>query len=86
MIYFEKKKTFSKYKKFNFPDGIIYPFLVKDYFIIISGLIIKKKILQKEMYFIEHYNIIGDYEFMMRISKYANAKGFSIPLIYYRVQ
>jgi len=85
LIYNEKRDTFVKYKKFSLPDGIIYPFLAKDYFIIISGLVIKKEILQKEMYFNESYNIIGDYDLLMRISKYANAKSFSIPLINYRV-
>jgi len=85
MIYNEKNKTFKKYKKISFPDGKIYEYLAKDYFIIISGLIIKKKILQKENYFNEKYNIIGDFDLLMRISNYANAKGFNEPLIYYRV-
>ena len=53
IIYNEKNKTYKKYKKFIFPDGKIYEYLAKDYFIIISGLIIKKAILQKENYFNE---------------------------------
>jgi glycosyltransferase involved in cell wall biosynthesis len=85
IIYNEKNKTYKKYKKFIFPDGKIYEYLAKDYFIIISGLIIKKAILQKENYFNEKYNIIGDFDLLMRISKYANAKGFNEPLIYYRI-
>ena len=85
LVYYEKKKIFKKYKKFRFPDGKIYEYLAKDYFIIISGLIIKKEIFEKENYFNEKYNIIGDYDLLMRISKYANAKGFIEPLIYYRV-
>ena len=85
IVYYQRNKTFKKYKNFSFPDGKIYEYLAKDYFIIISGLIIKKEILQKENYFNEKYNIIGDYDLLMRISKYANAKGFIEPLIYYRV-
>ena len=85
LVYYEKKKNFKKYKKFSFPDGKIYEYLAKDYFIIISGLIIKKEIFEKENYFNEKYNIIGDYDLLMRISKYANAKGFNEPLINYRV-
>ena len=48
-------------------------------------MIIKKEIFEKENYFNEKYNIIGDYDLLMRISKYANAKGFNEPLINYRV-
>ena len=85
LLYNEKKDKFVKYKKINFPEGLIYNFLSKDYFIIISGLIIKKKLLEKEYYFNEAYNIIGDYDFIIRISKCANAKGFNRPLVNYRV-
>ena len=85
LLYNEKKDKFVKYKKINFPEGLIYNFLSKDYFIIISGLIIKKKLLEKEYYFNEAYNIIGDYDLIMRISKCANAKGFNRPLVNYRV-
>ena len=85
LIYYEKNKSLKKYKNFNFPNGIIYDHLAKDYFIIISGLIIKKEILEKEKGFNETYNIIGDYDLLMKISKYANAKGFDKPLVYYRV-
>ena len=85
LLYYEKNKNLKKYKNTNFPDGIIYENLVKDYFIIISGLIIKKKILEKELYFNDDYNIIGDFDLLMRISKYANAKGFNDALVYYRV-
>ncbi len=83
--YFEKKNYYNKYKKFNFPEGVIYKFLAKDYFIIISGLIIRKEILEKENYFNENYNIIGDYDLIMKISKYAIAKGFNESLVTYRV-
>ena len=85
LMYHEKTNKLIKYKNFSLPDGQIYEFLAKDYFIIISGLIIKKKILEKEKYFNENYNIIGDYDLIMRISKYSNAKGFDQPLINYRV-
>ena len=85
LMYHEKNNKFIKYKNFSLPDGRIYEFLAKDYFIIISGLIIKREILEKEKYFNENYNIIGDYDLMMRVSKYTNAKGFDQPLINYRV-
>ena len=49
MIHYEKNKTYKKYKKFNLPDGIIYEYLAKDYFIIISGLIVKKEIFERKI-------------------------------------
>ena len=84
-LYHENKNKFIKYNKFDLPEGKIFNNLAKKYFIIISGLIVKKKILEKENYFNEEYNIIGDYDLIMRISKYANAKSFNEPLIFYRV-
>ncbi len=85
LFYHEKKNNYAKYNKFKLPNGKIYNYLAKSYFIVISGLIIKKKILEKENYFNEDYNIIGDYDLLMRISKYANAKSFNETLIFYRV-
>lgn len=81
----EKSNKYIKYHNNKLPDGKIYNYLAKDYLVIISGLIVKKKILEKENYFNESYNIIGDYDLLMRISKYTNAKSFNEPLIYYRV-
>mgnify|MGYP006093216569 CR=1 FL=1 len=85
LIYYEKENKYTKYNKFDLPNGKIYKYLANNYFIIISGLIIKKKILEKENYFNKNYNIIGDYDLVMRISKYAKAKSFNEPLIFYRV-
>ena len=59
--------------------------LLAGLILIISGFIIRKKILEKEKFFNEKYNIIGDYDLLMRISKYANAKSFNETLIFYRV-
>ncbi|SMF79457.1 glycosyltransferase family 2 protein [Candidatus Pelagibacter sp. HIMB1321] len=84
-FYHEKNNKFLKYNKFDLPDGKIFNYLANQYFIIISGLILRKKILKKENYFNDKYNIIGDYDLIMRISKYANAKSFNEPLVYYRV-
>jgi teichuronic acid biosynthesis glycosyltransferase TuaG len=83
--FYQKNNKRVKYYNYKLPNGRIYNFLAKNYLVIISGLIIKKKILVKENYFNETYNIIGDYDLLMRISKYCNAKSFNKPLIYYRV-
>tara|TARA_B100000963_G_scaffold243985_1_gene213665 strand:- start:883 stop:1767 length:885 start_codon:yes stop_codon:yes gene_type:complete len=85
LCFHEKKDKLIKYSQEKLPNGKIYDYLAKDYFIIISGLIIKKEILEKENYFNSSYNIIGDFDLLLRISKYANAKSFDEPLVYYRV-
>lgn len=85
LCFYEKTNKLVKYNHKKLPNGKIYNYLAKDYFIIISGLIIKKKILEKENFFNGFYSIIGDYDLLMRISKYANAKSFDEPLIYYRI-
>tara|TARA_S200000501_G_scaffold372890_1_gene418909 strand:+ start:1473 stop:2360 length:888 start_codon:yes stop_codon:yes gene_type:complete len=85
LCFYEKTNKLVKYNHKKLPNGKIYNYLAKDYFIIISGLIIKKKILEKENYFNGSYSIIGDYDLLMRISKYTNAKSFDEPMIYYRI-
>ena len=85
LLYYEKKNSYIKYNKFNLPEGKIFNYLADKYFVIISGLIIRKDLLVKENYFNENYNIIGDYDLVMRISKYANAKSFNETNIFYRV-
>ena len=84
-VFMKKKNKLIKYSQKKLPNGKIYDYLAKDYFIIISGLIIKKEILEKANYFNSSYNIIGDFDLLLRISKYANAKSFDEPLVYYRV-
>ena len=85
MCFYEKKNKFIKYNQKKLPNGKIYNYLAKNYFVVISGLIIKKNLLEKENYFNSTYSIIGDYDLLMRISKYANAKSFDDPLVYYRI-
>ena len=85
LFYLEKKNKFEKYKNFDLPNGIIFKNLAKDYFVIISGLIVKKIIIEKENFFNENYNIIGDFDFIMRISRYSKAHALNKPLLFYRV-
>tara|TARA_B100000900_G_scaffold413153_2_gene436473 strand:+ start:398 stop:895 length:498 start_codon:yes stop_codon:yes gene_type:complete len=46
-IFYEKNKAYKKYKNYSLPKGKIFNLLAKDYFIIISGLMLKKKYLMK---------------------------------------
>ena len=84
-IYYEKIKKSKIYKNYDLPSGQIFDSLSRDYFIIISGVIFKKEIFLKFGMFNENFNIIGDYEFIMKISKSTNAHSINLPLINYRV-
>ena len=83
-LFYEKNKFYKKYKNYILPSGKLFNFLAKDYFIIISGLMLKKKIFDQIGYFNENFNIIGDFDLVMRISKNYRAHSINEPLIYYR--
>ena len=59
--------------------------LPKTTFIIISGSIIRKKVFDKIGKFNSKFNIIGDFEFIMKASKIFNFHGLNEPLVNYRV-
>tara|TARA_Y100000996_G_scaffold120548_1_gene90244 strand:+ start:1329 stop:2219 length:891 start_codon:yes stop_codon:yes gene_type:complete len=84
-VFFERKKRNKLYRKFKLPSGNIFSSLSKDYFIIISGTIFRRGIFLKFGNFNEGYNIIGDYDFIMKISKDCNAHAIDLPLLNYRV-
>ena len=67
--FFEKS---NKYKiNFNqeLPGKKIYDFLSKNYLVAISSLVIKKDLLEKMNFFNGEFNIIGDFDAVMKISK-----------------
>ena len=70
--YFYEKNNIKVVKSTKYLKGdLIYDFLAKSYVVAISGLIFKKKILNEINFFNPAYNIIGDYELVMKIaSKY----------------
>ena len=83
-LFYEKYKKYKKYKKYILPNGKIYNLLAKDYFIIISGFMIRRKIFDQIGCFNYNFNIIGDFDLVMRISKKFNAHAINDPLIFYR--
>ena len=85
LIFYEHSKKYKKYKKYFLPSGKIYRSLAKDYFVIISGLMIRKKVFKEAGQFNDELNIIGDFDFVMRIAKKFNAHGLNKPLVYYRI-
>ena len=82
--FYEKSNKLKIFRKLELPNGKIYNYLAKDYFISISGLIIKKEIFDKVGLFNKDFNIIGDFDLVMRMSRKFNAHATNEPLLFYR--
>ena len=82
--FYEKNKKLKIFRKLDLPNGKIYNYLAKDYFISISGLIIKKKIFDQVGMFNKDFNIIGDFDLVMRMAKTFNGHAINEPLLFYR--
>lgn len=84
-LFFEKsnKKILHANKKLS--NGLIYDFLAKDYLVTISSLIIKKKLIKEIGPFNQEFNIIGDFDFVMKISKTKQAYAIQNPLLQIRI-
>ena len=83
--FYQSNNKSKVYKNYKLPDGYIFNFLCKDYFLIISGVIFRKNLFIKYGFFNESYNIIGDYDFLLKISQFCRAHSCNLPLLNYRV-
>jgi glycosyltransferase involved in cell wall biosynthesis len=72
------------YKK-ELPEGVICRNLLKDYFLGIGTVIVRKEIFMKKKNFDENFNIIGDFDFFTRISKSTYFAKIQDPLLIYRI-
>ena len=73
------------YKK-KLPEGIVFNELLKDYFIGINTVIMRKSIFMKNKeIFNKRYNIIGDFDLITRISKNTHFANVQTPLVTYRI-
>ena len=79
-----KKKTFIKFKEGTLPEGFITKELLKNYNIGILTVMISKKIL-RNFKFKKIYNIVGDFDFIIRASLKFKIGCIQKPLAYYRV-
>jgi hypothetical protein len=68
----------------NIPSGFILDKLLKFYFVKLSTIIIKSKII-KSYKFNSRYNIIGDYDCIIRISEKYKGMGFQNKFTYIRI-
>ena len=83
--FFQKSNKFQIHSKKELPNGKVYDSLSKDYLVAISSLIIKKDLLEKINYFNNEYNIIGDFEAVMKMSKIEEAYAIQKPLLCIRI-
>ena len=66
---FEKTKRKVIFTQKKLKSGKIYDFLASDYLVAISSLILKKNIFYEISKFNSDYNIIGDFDLVMKMSK-----------------
>ena len=72
--------------KDKLPEGIIYKELLKNYFLGIGTVLIKKDIFLKgRIFFNTRFNIIGDFDFFTRLSKNNYFSCLQRPLSIYRI-
>lgn len=85
-LFVKKNKITKKYYNYNLKRGYIYKDLVRNYNIGILTAIIKKKILIKEKkIFNDKYNIIGDFDLFLRLSKKYYFQVVQKPVATYRI-
>ena len=77
----KKTKIFSTNK---FPSGFVTNYLLNDYVVKMGTIIIKKRIA-KLYKFNQNYNIIGDFDFILRVSEKFKAKAFNDLLVTIRI-
>lgn len=82
--YFEKKKNLKIFFKSKLPSGFILDDLLQYYSVKLSTIIVKKRLI--DIYkFNARYNIIGDYDFIIKIAKKFYGMSFQDKLVYIRI-
>ena len=85
-LFVKKRETLKKYFNYNLKSGYIYKNLIRNYNIGILTAIIRKKILVKEKkLFNDKYNIIGDFDLFIRLSKNHIFQAVQHPVATYRI-
>ncbi len=84
-LYFEKSNKQELYSSSKLLSGKIYDFLSKNYLVNINSLIIRRTSLEKINYFDPKFNIIGDFDVVMKISKNSEALAIQEPLVLIRI-
>ena len=84
VIIITKKNKNIKFSNKELPSGDILNSLLKFYFVKLSTIIIKKKVI-KQFKFNSDYNIIGDYDFILKISEKYKGMAFQDFLVNIRI-
>ena len=82
--YYENLKKFKSFYNKKLPSGYILDHLLRYYFVKVSTIILKRELL-KNYKFNEYYNIIGDYDLIIRVSKKFKGMGFQDKLVNIRI-
>jgi glycosyltransferase involved in cell wall biosynthesis len=84
-----KKESFNKKKKhinYKIPEGYIYSSLINNYYVGLLSSVIKRSCLGKsKKIFNDKYDIIGDYDLFLRLSKKYKFKAIQKPVATYRL-
>ena len=82
--FFENSKKTEIFSKSKFPSGFITNYLLNDYVVKMGTIIIKSRIARLYK-FNQNYNIIGDFDFILRVSEKFKAKAFNDLLVTIRI-
>ena len=82
--YYDKSKKYKKFLNKQLPTGDILNSLLKFYFVKLSTIIIKKKVI-KQFQFNSNYSIIGDFDFIIKISEKYKGMAFQDFLVNIRI-
>ncbi len=82
--YYENKNKFEPFSKKNLPSGFVLDDLLKYYFVKMGTIIIKRKLISY-LRFNPDYNIIGDYDFIIKASQKFKGMAFQDYLVNIRI-
>jgi len=81
--YFQNINKFKK-RYSSLPSGLITQKLLNNYSVGILTVLLEKKFFKKFV-FNEKYNIVGDFDFFINLSRYYNIGSIDKPLAFYRI-
>jgi glycosyltransferase involved in cell wall biosynthesis len=83
-IFYQNNSTKKIIPKHALPEGKIFNHLLKNYYLGLLTVMVKRKIFKKHS-FNNKYNIIGDFDLFMKISFSSKFLSDNSPLAYYRI-
>ena len=82
-LYYQKNKKKELFEKKKLPEGKVTQSLLNNYRVGFLTIMIKRNIFKNNL-FNNKYNIIGDFDFIVRVSRKINFSCIQQPLTYYR--